>query len=94
MLNFDGVSRDAHLNPRGNVLQPVSFIAFYVDPGSGSMILQLLLGGVSGIYVIFRLFKQKILRMLGIHSETEAPAASPLTGSAPAETEDPHRRSA
>ena len=30
--------------------------------------LQLLLGGVSGIYVIFRMFKQKILGLFGIHS--------------------------
>ncbi len=69
-------------------------IAFYVDPGSGSMILQLLLGGVSGIYVIFRLFKQKILRMLGIRTETSLSTASPLTEPVPAENEDPHRRSA
>jgi len=46
----------------------------YVDPGSGSMMLQLLLGGVSGIYVIFRLFKQKILGLFGIHTESPQPA--------------------
>jgi hypothetical protein len=44
-------------------------LAFYVDPGSGSMVLQLLLGGVSGIYVIFRIFKQKILGWFGIRTE-------------------------
>ena len=33
------------------------------------MMLQLLLGGVSGIYVIFRIFKQKILDLFGIHAE-------------------------
>ncbi len=44
-------------------------LALYVDPGSGSMVLQLLLGGVSGIYVIFRIFKQKILGWFGIHTE-------------------------
>jgi hypothetical protein len=32
------------------------------------MMLQLLLGGVSGIYVIFRIFKQKILGFFGIRS--------------------------
>jgi len=46
----------------------LSSLAVYVDPGSGSMMLQLLLGGVSGIYVIFRMFKQKILGFFGIHS--------------------------
>jgi len=44
-------------------------LAVYVDPGSGSMILQLLLGGVSGVYVIFRLFKQKLLGVFGIRPE-------------------------
>lgn len=44
-------------------------LAFYVDPGSGSMVLQLLLGGVSGLYVIFRIFKQKILGVFGLHTE-------------------------
>ena len=58
------------------------------------MILQLLLGGVSGVYVIFRLFKQKILNMLGIRSETGAPAASPLTEPLPQENHDSPRRSA
>ena len=55
-------------------MQLPSLIAFYVDPGSGSMVLQLLLGGVSGIYVFFRLFKQKILGFFGIHSQAEQPA--------------------
>ncbi len=49
--------------------------AVYVDPGSGSMMLQLLLGGVSGIYVIFRMFKQKILGLFGIRSESPEPAS-------------------
>lgn len=49
-------------------------VAFYVDPGSGSMVLQLLLGGFSGLYVIFRLFKQKILGVFGIRSDDAEPA--------------------
>ncbi len=72
----------------------LSFFAFYVDPGSGSMILQLLLGGASGVYVIFRLFKQKILRMFGIETEPAPTAVSPLAEPVPRENEDPHRRSA
>jgi hypothetical protein len=36
----------------------------YVDPGSGSMILQLLLGGVAGLYVFAKLFKDKLLEIL------------------------------
>jgi len=49
-------------------------MALYVDPGSGSMVLQLLLGGVSGVYVFFRLFKQKILGFFGIRTEVAQPA--------------------
>ena len=37
----------------------------YVDPGAGSMLLQLLLGGAAGAFVFFRLFKQKLCRLLG-----------------------------
>jgi hypothetical protein len=89
------VDRQAHIDfMRGGGLHPVSFTAFYVDPGSGSMILQLLLGGVSGIYVMFRLFKQKILKMLGFRNETGAPAATSLTEPLPRESHDSPRRSA
>jgi hypothetical protein len=40
----------------------------YLDPGSGSMLLQLLLGGIAGIAVIFQLFWRRILSVLGIRS--------------------------
>lgn len=66
--------------------------AFYVDPGSGSMVLQLLLGGVSGIYVIFRIFKQKILGFFGVHVEEPATDASNLQ--AVSTKEDQSRRQA
>ena len=66
--------------------------AFYVDPGSGSMVLQLLLGGVSGIYVIFRIFKQKILGLFGIRVEEPVVEGAGLQ-TAPAK-EDQSRRQA
>jgi hypothetical protein len=53
----------------------VPTFAVYVDPGSGSMMLQLLLGGVSGIYVIFRMFKQRILGLFGIQAEIAEPSS-------------------
>ena len=37
----------------------------YVDPGAGSMLLQLLVGGAAGAFVFFRLFKQRLYRLLG-----------------------------
>jgi hypothetical protein len=66
--------------------------AFYVDPGSGSMVLQLLLGGVSGIYVIFRIFKQKIFGFFGIR--VEEPAADSSNLQAVSAKEDHSRRQA
>jgi len=38
----------------------------YIDPGTGSMILQVLLGGVAGIWVILKLFGQRIMAFFGI----------------------------
>jgi hypothetical protein len=67
-------------------LHPFSVLALYVDPGSGSMMLQLLLGGVSGVYVIFRMFKQKILGWFGVQ-----PEADTVAGPMPAQKDDPLR---
>jgi hypothetical protein len=44
------------------------------------MVLQLLLGGVSGLYVIFRMFKQKILGVFGIRTEEAVPAKEDQAG--------------
>jgi hypothetical protein len=43
----------------------------YIDPGAGSMLLQLLLGGMAGAFVFFRLFKQKIYRLLGLGKDDQ-----------------------
>lgn len=40
----------------------------YLDPGTGSMILQLLLGGVAGAAVAGRFYWDKLLSLLGIRS--------------------------
>ncbi len=42
------------------------FAFFYVDPGAGSMLLQLLLGGAAGLYALLKIFKQRILRLFGL----------------------------
>ncbi len=68
----------------------VSPLALYVDPGSGSMMLQLLLGGVSGIYVIFRMFKQKILRVFGVRVD-DTEVSSTLQELSPEEEQIRHR---
>ena len=38
----------------------------YLDPGSGSLIAQLLLAAIIGILATFRLWKNRLLRLFGI----------------------------
>ena len=45
----------------------------YIDPGSGSMLLQLILGGVAGLLVIIKLYWYRILTVLGLRKEAEVP---------------------
>ena len=42
------------------ILNPFTVAYAYLDPGSGSMLLQLLLGGVTGVVVIFKLYWQRV----------------------------------
>ena len=37
----------------------------YLDPGTGSIILQVLLGGVAGLALVCKLYWQKFITMLG-----------------------------
>jgi len=41
----------------------------YLDPGSGSMLLQLLLGGTAGIAVIVKLYYRRFLAFLGLKAD-------------------------
>lgn len=43
----------------------------YMDPGTGSLFLQLLLGGVAGALVVIKLFWHKILSFFGANQEPE-----------------------
>lgn len=42
----------------------------YLDPGSGSIIIQLLVAAVVGILATFRFWKSRLLSLLGIRQET------------------------
>ena len=46
----------------------------YLDPGTGSMILQVLLGGFAGLALAGRLYWRRFLVMIGLRSETGDPA--------------------
>lgn len=47
------------------------YILAYLDPGTGSLILQLLLGGVAGAWVILKLFGQRIKALFGFKGKEE-----------------------
>jgi membrane protein implicated in regulation of membrane protease activity len=47
----------------------------YLDAGSGSMLLQLLLGGFAGLAVIVKLYWRRLLAVLGIRREDPIEAA-------------------
>ena len=38
----------------------------YLDPGSGSMVLQLILGGLAGAMLAIKIFWRRILSMFGV----------------------------
>lgn len=44
----------------------------YLDPGSGSMLIQLVLGGVAGLLVILKLYWRRLLALIGVRSRDEA----------------------
>ena len=71
-----------------SLIAPPAALA-YLDPGSGSMLLQLVLGGLAGLAVIAKLYWHRLLGLFGIHSQqqesdSEADAAS-LTTSNPSD---------
>jgi hypothetical protein len=45
----------------------------YLDPGTGSMILQVLLGGVAGLALAGKLYWHKLLSLFGIRREASEP---------------------
>jgi hypothetical protein len=47
----------------------------YLDPGTGSMILQVLLGGVAGLALVGRLYWHKLLLFLGARKDAETELA-------------------
>lgn len=49
----------------------------YLDPGSGSMLLQLLLGGVAGAVVVLKLYWRRLLNFLGLRKEEEVTPLAP-----------------
>ena len=44
----------------------------YLDPGTGSMLLQVILGGIAALAVALKLYWYKILAALGLRKKVEA----------------------
>lgn len=65
------------MNYLANILRASATIALcrtlfaYLDPGSGSLIVQLLLAAIVGILATFRLWKARLLALFGIKPEQE-----------------------
>ena len=94
-ISAGAISRADFHRGEGVALHFVLPIAFYVDPGSGSMILQLLLGGVSGSLCHLPSVQAEDSKNAGHPDRNRSlSTASPLTEPVPPENEDPHRRSA
>jgi hypothetical protein len=55
----------------------------YLDPGSGSMILQAVLGGVAGVVVALKMFGRRVFSFLTFwkRDDAAAPAAESKTDS-------------
>jgi hypothetical protein len=51
----------------------VQGVLAYLDPGSGSMLLQILLGGAAALGVTARLTWRRLLRVLRIRKSDEQP---------------------
>lgn len=47
----------------------------YVDPGTGSMMIQVLLGGVAGVVVLIRLSWERLLAALHLRKDDQEPVA-------------------
>lgn len=43
----------------------------YLDPGSGSMMLQLLLGGIAGLFVIVKLYWRRFFALFGMGKKSK-----------------------
>ena len=54
------------------ILFPVRAMA-YLDPGSGSMILQIILGGIAGLLLIIKFYWDRFLKMIKIRKKTDGP---------------------
>jgi hypothetical protein len=58
------------------ILRPVHVLA-YLDPGTGSMLVQLLVGGVAAAAVTVKLYWHRLMRLLRIRKDEPEPDQEP-----------------
>ncbi|HLF15529.1 MAG TPA: hypothetical protein VI932_11640 [Bacteroidota bacterium] len=51
----------------------ITLIPAYIDPGTGSLILQLVLGGIASGWLVLKLFGKKISAFFGKKEKDETP---------------------
>jgi hypothetical protein len=67
-------STPAHaLTGRYQVVYPGPAVFAYLDPGTGSMLVQILVGGVAAAAVAAKLYWYRILRLLRIRKDAPEP---------------------
>ncbi len=69
------------LTRHGALHHPMTTVLAYLDPGSGSMILQILAGGVAAVAVTAKLYWNRILRFLHIRKDDPEAAETPAAKS-------------
>ena len=48
----------------------------YLDPSSGSILIQIILGGIAGIFVLLKIYWRRIRRFLGLYKPEAAADAA------------------
>ena len=67
----------------------------YIDPASGSMLLQIILGGAAAVAVAFKMQWRRLLRLLHLRKDDEIEAtAEPVSAPHESEALDPVREPA
>jgi hypothetical protein len=63
----------------------------YIDPASGSMLLQVILGGVAAMAVALKMWWQRVLRILHIRKPDDDAPVEPVSAARESEALDPVR---
>jgi hypothetical protein len=63
----------------------------YIDPASGSMLLQIILGGAAAVAVALKMWWRRVLRILHIRKPDDEAPGEPISAARKSEALDPLR---